>query len=72
MDIHFFGLIYYTLFEKLTLTEEVEKLDKINDLLNRSIKKIKKESNHVKTPSCLKYIRERIDESIKVYKNLFV
>lgn len=72
MDIHFFGLIYYTLFEKLTLTEEAEKLERLNDKLNRSIRNIKKEANHVKTPSCLKYIRVRIDESLKVYKDLFV
>ncbi len=72
MDIHFFGLIYYTLFEKLTLTEEAEKLERLNDRLNRSIRNIKKEPNHVKTPSCLKYIRVRIDESLKVYKDLFV
>lgn len=72
MDIHFFGLIYYTLFEKLSLTEEAEKLERLNDRLNRSIRNIKKEPNHVKTPSCLKYIRVRIDESLKVYKDLFV
>ena len=72
MDIHFFGLIYYSLFEKLTLTEDDAILVKLNDKLNRAIKKIKRESNHVKTPSCLKYIRERIDESLKVYKDLFV
>lgn len=71
MDIHFMGLIYYTLFENKTLTTEEDKLGKLKDAISNSIKKVKRESNHVKTPSCLKYIRIRIEESIKVFKPYF-
>lgn len=32
---------------------------------------MKSNQKHIKTPSSLKYIRDRIDESLKVYKNYF-
>lgn len=71
MDIHFFGLIYYILIEKKSFTNDEEKIRRLDSFILRSIKKMKSNQKHIKTPSSLKYIRERIDESLKVYKNYF-
>ena len=71
IDIHFFGLIYYILIEKKSFTNDVEKIGRLKNIIIRSIRKMKSNQKHVKTPSSLKYIRERIDESLKIYKNYF-
>lgn len=72
MDIHFFGLIYYSLIDKKSLIEDPEKLAMLDDCLLGAIRKIKRGANHVKSPSCLKYIRERIDVSLNIYKDYFI
>lgn len=69
MDIYFFGLIYFFLFKKKTLN--IEQKDKLTGILDKAIKKIKTDSNHVKSPACLKHLRERISKSIETYHPFF-
>lgn len=66
MDIYYFGLIYYILFQK----ESIDK-DKISELklkLQSAIDKIKKDDNHVKSPSAKTYLGARINKSLIIYK----
>lgn len=68
-DIYMFGLIYYILLKNKQL-DETKKENLFNDL-NTKINELKENPNtgylHKKTPSALKYLRQRILESINIY-----
>ena len=65
-DIYLFGLIYIIVFEDKKIDDT--RVANLKAELNSKINKIKEDSSHKKTPSALKYLRSRIDESIKIYK----
>lgn len=68
-DIYMFGLIYYILLKNKQL-DATKKENLFNDL-NTKINELKENPNtgylHKKTPSALKYLRQRILESINIY-----
>lgn len=65
-DMYLFGLIYEIIFENKTIDNA--KKDKLKRELDEKIDTLKNDYSHKKTPSALKYLRYRIDESIKIYK----
>ena len=68
-DIYMFGLIYFILLKNKQL-DETKKENLFNDL-NTKINELKENPStgylHKKTPSALKYLRQRIFESINIY-----
>lgn len=68
LDIYFFGLIYFILFEKKEI--DIDRKDSLKENIEKKIHNIKRRnSRHKNTPSALKYLRERIFSSISIYKN---
>lgn len=66
LDLYFFGLIYFTAFEKRTL--DTSQKEVLEEELKNAIKDIKDNSLHTKSPACLKYLRQRISKSIEIYQ----
>ncbi len=75
MDITFFGLFYFLIIKKGKIAEE--KFDQIKNRIQTSIKDIKDPSDeskkeeanaHMKSPSALKYVRDRVRRSIEIYQ----
>jgi hypothetical protein len=66
LDIYFFGLIYHILFNHKTLETDKE-VDLKNDI-DRAITRLKAEKGHSQAPAKFKFLRERIVESINIYK----
>lgn len=70
-DIYFFGLINLIYFEEKDISSTAD-IIKLKQELDKIIKNIRgdKENNfrHLKRPSSLKYIKERINKSIEVYE----
>lgn len=67
LDIYFFGLIYFTVFEKRTL--DTSRKEALEEDLKNAIRDIKDNNHlHTKSPACLKYLRERISKSIEIYQ----
>lgn len=73
MDIYYFGLIYHIFFKKktLNLTRKDELLKILEDKITE-IKFVDKDNYipnfHVKNPAALKYLRQRMKESIDIYE----
>lgn len=66
LDLYFFGLIYFTAFEKRVL--DTSRKDALKEELKNAINDIKGNGLHTKSPACLKYLRERIFKSIEIYQ----
>ena len=66
LDLYFFGLIYFTAFEKRVL--DTSRKDALEKELRNAINDIKGNGLHTKSPACLKYLRERIFKSIEIYQ----
>ena len=66
LDIDFFGLIYYVLFEgrEVDFTKKVQ----LQTQLNLKAKHFKDDTKHSKSPASVIYLRERVKESILTYK----
>ena len=69
LDIYFFGLIYFVVFEKKTL--DLTRKDVFIDKLEKAIRIVKNDYYHTKSPACLKYLHERISKSITIYRTYF-
>ncbi|GHT14792.1 hypothetical protein AGMMS4956_13300 [Bacteroidia bacterium] len=65
-DMYLFGLVYEIIFEKKAIDNTKE--DNIKKELEDKIAKSKKDYSHTKTPSALKHLRLRIEESIEIYR----
>ena len=64
-DYWLFGLIYWTLFENKTINFTPELANGITNAINES----KSDERYSKTPNLLHNLRERVQESINIYKN---
>lgn len=66
LDITLFGLIYLVVFKekKIDYCNKDELLEKISKKINES----RENELHLKTPSALKYLRKRIEDSISIYE----
>lgn len=70
MDLYFFGLIYFILIEKKEL--DITRKEDLTQALQRKITVLKKDSKHTKTPSLLKYLNERINSSVSIYRRYII
>lgn len=70
LDVDFFGLIYYVLFEGkvIDFTKKVQ----LQSQLNQRAKKFKDDKKHSKSPASVTYLRDRIKESLNIYKKFLV
>jgi uncharacterized protein with ParB-like and HNH nuclease domain len=69
-DMYLFGLIYEIVFENKTIDEA--KKDELKQKIEHKISTYKNDYSHKKTPSALKYLRSRLEESINIYKRYTV
>lgn len=66
-DVMFFGLIYFIVFENKTIKSSEK--DELLRKLSEQIRTFKSEPSHIKTPSGLTHLRNRLMQSIDIYKN---
>lgn len=64
-DFWLFGLIYHVLFKNKSLTEGHEQ--ELEKAIKNKIEKAKKENKHKARPNDLTFLRQRLEESIKIY-----
>ncbi len=64
LDMMLFGLIYAVIFENKSI--DIARLVELQPNINRETTVFKNDKLHAKSPSTLKYLRERIDKSIKI------
>lgn len=67
VDMYMLGLIYWVLVKQRQLDDA--KVENLKTRLNDKIRQFKRDSSHTKSPSSLKYLRERITASIDAYRN---
>lgn len=67
LDMYIFGLTYIIVFEKKSI--DITKELNIKEDLIVKIKEFRDNSSHSKAPSALKYLKSRIDASIKIFNN---
>lgn len=66
IDVYTMGLIYHVLF----LNHDIDYMrDDIRDELHRAARHFRDDTRHSRTPAALKYIRQRMEASINIYKN---
>jgi len=66
-DVMFFGLIYFIVFENKAIKSSGK--DELLSRLSEQIKTFKSDPSHIKTPSGLTHLRNRLMQSIEIYKN---
>ncbi|MBR1379003.1 MAG: DUF262 domain-containing protein [Bacteroidaceae bacterium] len=66
LDIDFFGLVYHVIFEgkEIDLTNK----DELKEKLRKNAEKFKKDKDHAKNPSAITRVRNRIKNSISIYR----
>lgn len=65
LDMYLFGLVYKIVFQNKGI--DIDKKTTLINELNSRIDNFKGVTNHLKSPASLKYLRERINDSIEVY-----
>ncbi len=65
-DVALFGIIYFVVFKEKEI--DSNKKEEIIDKINDKVKEFKGYSLHTKNPSAFKYLRERVQSSIEIYK----
>ncbi len=66
-DTYLFGLIYYVLFSKRQI--KIDSKESILEEVEATIKEFKDNHAHTRSPAALKYIKQRVDRSVDIYKN---
>lgn len=70
-DVYMFGLVYYVVIEGKSINDNLKK--KLLDELSRQIEQFKNTSDsHKSSPSLLKYMRRRVDTSLKIFNRYAV
>lgn len=70
-DVYMFGLVYYVVIEGKSINDNLKK--KLLDELSRQIEQFKNTSDsHKSSPSLLKYMRRRVDASLKIFNRYAV
>lgn len=65
LDVYLFGLVYKVVFENKSI--DISKKEQLLDELKGVIQSLKRNDSHKKSPGKLKYLKERIKQSIEVY-----
>lgn len=67
MDMYFFGLIYWTLFKHKKIDSTRKEL--LHNAIEKQIMQFKTDgTKHIHAPAQFRFMRSRIDQSIKIYK----
>ncbi|WP_339890484.1 DUF262 domain-containing protein [uncultured Alteromonas sp.] len=66
LDAYLFGIIYHTLFKKKQI--DTSKKEQLIAELDRKITQYKKDPSHLKSPNNLGQLRQRISDSIAIYR----
>lgn len=69
LDLFLFGLIYYSM--SLGKVFREENADKVRSLVNKQISIVDKDPRHKKEPNAWKFVRDRLNRSLRAYKQLF-
>ena len=70
MDVYFFGLVYFTLFEKKFI--DITKKEQLTRELKKVIRDLKSNVGHTANPAQFQYMRMRITKSIETYQKYIV
>jgi len=70
VDTCLFGLTYQIIFKKNNI--DISKKDEINEKINEKITYFKSNTSHQKSPNNLGHLRNRISQSIEVYREYIV
>jgi len=65
LDVYLFGLVYKIVFEDKSI--DISKKGELLNELKGVIESLKRNDSHKKSPGNLKYLKERIKQSIEVY-----
>ena len=68
MDLYFFGLFYWMIFEG----RQIIFLGRLINQINSKLVKLKENDSHKRAPAALKYLRERLKTSVDIYKNFLL
>ena len=66
MDVYLFGLMYVILFEKKEV--DSSRKEALLPELEQKVRDFKDNSAHTRAPAALKYLRERMTDSITIYQ----
>lgn len=75
LDIYFFGLLYNVVFlgKKIMPEKRAELKERLKEKIDSYKVENKEETNyHKKNPNALKYLRKRMEDSIKIYKEFCI
>lgn len=64
-DIYMFGLVYYTVIQGYHI--DLERKGNLLNELQREINDLKQETSHTSSPSLLKHMRNRVEQSIRIF-----
>ena len=70
LDMDFMGLIYYVLLEGKTL--DLTRKEQLLKLLSQKIAKFRKDSGHSRNPSGMTHLRNRMKESLDIYRKFVI
>jgi hypothetical protein len=70
LDLYMFGIVYCTLFENKAIN--ADKINEFVDEIEMAISNFKSDTAHTRNPSALKYLRTRIEKSIKICEVYFL
>lgn len=69
LDVYFIGLVYWVLIKNKRISDADGAIDELKSSISAAIVSFKEEEGHAKSPSALKYLRQRIRRSIEDYGN---
>ena len=73
-DVYLFGWIYFSIFKQKEINSKKctdVNFESLQKELDSAIKDFKTDKEHQKSPSALKYLRNRLKTSINLYKEYF-
>lgn len=66
MDVHFFGLVYFILFEKKSI--DTSKKEDLKSEIESVIQDFRDNTGHSNAPAQFQYMRQRITKSVETYQ----
>lgn len=70
LDVYFFGLIYMTVFKGRSI--DSAKDTHLHTALNAKIQQFKQDNSHTRAPGALKYLKQRIESSIAIFRSFAI
>lgn len=66
MDVYFFGLVYFILFEKKSI--DTSKKEDLKSEIESVIQEFRENAGHSNAPAQFQYMRQRITKSVETYQ----